>query len=186
MTVSSSEIKRNMTILLDGEVYRILDWQHRQAPKAPPTLTIKARNLNTGNVFEKKLPGSHKLTLAPTESRQCQYLYADKDVYAFMDSENYEQYELSKALIADALPYIREGDHINVVFYNDNPLYVELPASVTLEISFAEVGVRGDTQGSVTKNATTETGLNVQVPLFIKEGDKINVNTQTGEYIGRA
>lgn len=186
MTISSSEIRRNMTILLDGEVYRVLDWEHRQAPKAPPTLTIKARNVITGNVFTKKMPGSHKLTPAPTEERKCQYLYADGDNHIFMDEKTYDQYSLASELVEDALKYIKEGDSLSAVFYNDNAIYIELPPMISLKVTQAEAGVRGDTQGAVTKSATTETGLTLQVPLFVKEGDQINVNTQTGEYLGRS
>ncbi len=93
MTISSSEIRRNMTILLEDDLYQILDWQHRQAPKAPPTLTLKVRQISTGNVYEKKLPGNQKLTAAPTERRSVQYLYAEGDLYTFMDNETYDQFQ---------------------------------------------------------------------------------------------
>lgn len=185
MTISSSEIKRNVTILLDGEVYQVLEWQHRQAPKAPPTLTIKARNLSTGNVFERKMPGNHKLTLAPTETRKCQYLFNDGENYTFMDLASYEQYEIAKKLLTDAIKFIKEGDTIEVIFYEERALVVQMPPSVVLEVATSPEGLRGDTQGAVTKPATTVTGLTLQVPLFVKEGDQISVSTSTGEYLGR-
>ena len=99
MTISSGEIKRNMTILLDDEVYQILDWQHRQAPKAPPTLTLKVRQISTGNVYERKLAGNQKLTLAETEIRSSQYIYSDNDLFYFMDNESFEQFSATKDLL---------------------------------------------------------------------------------------
>ncbi len=186
MTISSSEIRRNMTVLLDGEVHQILEWQHRQAPKAPPTLTLKVRHLVTGNVFERKLPGTHKLTQAPTESRSCQYLYADGELHNFMDNETFDQFAVSDTLVKDALPYITEGSSINFRFYEGLPIITEMPSAVVLEVASAEPGLRGDTQSGATKPAVTDTGLTLQVPLFIDVGDKIKVNTSSGEYLGRA
>ena len=185
MTISSGEIKRNMTILLDGDIYQILSWQHRQAPKAPPTLTLKVRQLSTGNVFERKLAGNHKLTLAPTENRNCQYLYEDPPFWQFMDNETFEQFPVEESIIKGALPYISEGDSVTFKFYNEKPLLAELPPAVTLTIANTQVGLRGDTQSGATKPATTNTGLTLQVPLFITEGQRISVNTDTGEYLGR-
>lgn len=185
MTISSGEIKRNMTILLDGEVYQIIEWQHRQAPKAPPTLTLKLRQLSTGNVYERKLAGNHKLTAAPTEERKCQFLYEDGGSFFFMDNETYDQYEILEALVEDARNYLGEGTPATIRFYNDVPITLELPPSVELTVTDAPVGLKGDTQGAATKPVTTNTGLTVNVPLFVSEGDKINVNTTNGTYTGR-
>ncbi len=186
MTISSSEIRRNMTILLDDDLFQILDWQHRQAPKAPPTLTLKVRQISTGNVYERKLPGNQKLTAAPTERRSVQYLYSDGDLYTFMDETTYEQFGMSEDLLGDALKYISEGDSIEALFYDEKPVLVDLPPSVVLEIAQTETGLRGDTQSSANKPATTNTGLTLQVPLFVNQGDRITVSTSTGEYLGRA
>ena len=185
MTISSSEIRRNMTIMLDGQVHQILEWQHRQAPKAPPTLTLKVRQLSTGNVFERKLQGNHKLTAAPTDRRKVQYLYQEGDFYVFMDLETYDQHSLSRELLADAIPFMPDGSELTILFHDESPLLVELQPSITLEIAATEIGLKGDTQSGATKPATTQTGHLLQVPLFINEGDKITVNTTTGEYIGR-
>ncbi|MDA0676697.1 MAG: elongation factor P, partial [Chloroflexi bacterium] len=116
MTISSSEIRRNMTILLDGDLYQILDWQHRQAPKAPPTLTLKVRQISTGNVYEKKLPGNQKLTSAPTERRSVQYVYQDGEFYMFMDNTTFEQFPLGVDIAGDALKFISEGDSVDALF----------------------------------------------------------------------
>ena len=185
MTISSSEIRRNMTIMLDGEVHQILDWQHRQAPKAPPTLTLKVRQLSTGNVFERKLQGNHKLTTAPTLRRKVQYLYNDSGSYVFMDMESFDEHRLNEDVAGDAVPFLKDGLELNILFHNETPLLVELPAAVTLLVTTAEVGLKGDTASGATKPATTETGLKLQVPLFINEGDVISVNTTSREYIGR-
>ena len=186
MTISSSEIRRNMTILLDDDVYQILDWQHRQAPKAPPTLTLKVRQLSTGNVYERKLPGNQKLTTAPTEQRSCQYLYRDGEIYTFMDVETFEQFGLDEGILGDTMEYIGEGDSLTIRIYDERPIMVELPPSVILTIAQSDPGLKGDTQSGATKPATTNTGLKLQVPLFVNEGDRINVNTDNGQYLGRA
>ncbi len=172
--------------MLDGEVYQILDWQHRQAPKAPPTLTLRVKHLSTGNVLEKKTQGNQKITLAPTQDRNAQYLYKDDRFWYFMDNYTFDQFEVEKSLINDVIPYIVENDSITFKFYKDSPIMVELPPSVTLTIEQTEPGLRGDTQSGATKPAITNTGLTLQVPLFIKQGQRINVSTQTGEYLGRA
>ncbi len=186
MTISSSEIRRNMTILLDGDVYQIMEWQHRQAPKAPPTLTLKVRQLSTGSVFERKLNGNHKLTVAQTERRNAQYLYKEGEFYVFMDMETYDQHLLGDNLLGDATYFLPEGGELVLLMYEEKPILVDLPSAVNLSIAHTEVGLRGDTQSGATKPATTETGLTLQVPLFVNEGDMISVNTTTKEYIGRA
>jgi elongation factor P len=186
MTISSSEIRRNMTILMDGDVYQIMEWQHRQAPKAPPTLTLKVRQLSTGSVFERKLNGNHKLTVAQTERRNAQYLYKEGDFYVFMDMETYEQQLLGDNLLGDATYFLPEGGVLVLLMYEEKPILVELPSAVNLSIAHTDVGLKGDTQSGATKPATTETGLTLQVPLFVNEGDRISVNTTTKGYIGRA
>lgn len=186
MTISSSEIRRNMTIMLDDDIYQILDWQHRQAPKAPPTLTIKVRQISTGNVYERKLPGHHKLTVAQTERRTAQYLYQDGEFHIFMDMETYEQHMLGEDLLSDVMLLLPENAEATLLVHEGTPILVELPSAVNLKVTSTEVGLRGDTQSGATKPATTETGLTLQVPLFINEGDIISVNTTSKEYIGRA
>ena len=186
MTISSSEIRRNMTIILDDEVYQILEWQHRQAPKAPPTLTLKVRQVKSGNVYERKLQGNQKLTKAEVDTPTVQYLYPDGDMYHFMDTETFDQFAIAEEVLGDSLKYIAEGDTIELMMYEGVPLSVEVASSVTLEIGQTEVGLRGDTQSGATKPATTTTGLVLQVPLFVSTGDRIVVNSTTGEYTGRA
>ena len=185
MTISSSEIRRNMTIMLDGDIYQIMEWQHRQAPKAPPTLTLKVRQLSTGNVFERKLAGNQKLTAAPTERRNAQYLYKEGDFYVFMDMETYNQHLISDTLLGDGVYFLPEGGELVLLMHEEKPILVEMPSAVNLTIAQTEIGLKGDTQSGATKPATTETGLTLQVPLFVSEGDRISVNTTSKEYIGR-
>ena len=186
MTISSGEIRRNMTILLDNEVFQILDWQHRQAPKAPPTLTLKVRQISTGNVYERKLQENQKLTIAHTETRVAQYLYVDDDLYYFMDNESFEQFTVTQQLLKNSVKFFTDGDSINMMMYDGSPIMIELPATVRLKIIETEIGLKGDTQSGATKAATTNTDLSIQVPLFINSGDYVNVNTTTGEYVGRS
>ena len=186
MTISSSEIKRNMTIMIDNEIFQILEWQHRKPPKAPPTLTLRVKNIKTGNVFEKKLQGNRPLTLARTDKRPFQYLYSDSTSHTFMNNETFEQINIDPSILGNALDFIIEGDIIEVISFEENPISIELPISVILEVIDSEQAVRGDTATNVTKTATVNTGLKVQVPLFIETGGKIKIYTRTGQYIERS
>ena len=185
MTISSSEIRRNMSILYEGEVYTIVDWQHRQAPKAPPTLTLKLRNVKTGNVFERKVQGNQKLTAAPMDRRASQYLYSDGDIHTFMDNETYDQFPISEDVLGDALKYVKLGENLDVLFYEGSVIQVEPPITVNLGVVETEAGVAGNTATGATKQAKLETGISVTVPLFISEGDLLKVDTRTGDYLER-
>ncbi len=175
-----------MTIILDGDLYSVLDWQHRQAPKAPPTLTMRLRQVRTGNVYERKVQGNQKLTVAQIERRGSQYLYRDGDLFYFMDNETFDQFPIMAETLGDSVMYLMEGDTIEVMLHEEQPVQVELPAAVNLTIEHTEPGLRGDTQSGATKPATTSTGLTIQVPLFINEGDYVKVDTRSGEYLERA
>ncbi|MDA1257419.1 MAG: elongation factor P [Chloroflexi bacterium] len=186
MTISSGEIKRNMSILFEGEVYTIMEWQHRQAPKAPPTLTLRLRNVKTGNVFERKVPGNQKLTAAPMDRRNSQYLYSEGDLYTFMDNETYEQFPIGIDTLGDALNYVKEGESLDVLFYDGSVIQVEPPITVTLEVVETDAAIAGNTATGATKQAKLETGISVTVPLFVNAGDMLKVDTRTGEYLERA
>ena len=175
-----------MTILVDGEVYQVLQFAHRSAPKAPPTLTLKLRHLKTGNVYEKKFNAGQKLTSAPTDRKKVQFLYRDADSYTFMDSQTFEQFSIPADKLGDDAGYLVEGETIEVVAYQDEPISVELPPSVTLTVASTEPGYKGDTASAATKPAVMNTGLKVNVPLFVSQGDQIRVDTRTGSYLGRA
>ena len=144
------------------------------------------RQVKSGNVYERKLQGNQKLTKAEVETPTVQYLYPDGDMHNFMDSETFEQFAISEEILGDNLKYIAEGDTLELTMHKGVPLSVEVASSVVLEIGQTDIGLRGDTQSGATKPATTTTGHTLQVPLFVSTGDKIMVNTTTGEYTGRA
>ncbi len=175
-----------MTLLLDDEVYQVLEWQHHKPPKAPPTLTLRVRHVKSGNVYSKKVQGNRPLTVAPTMRQIAQYLYADGDIRTFMDTDTFDQYPIMEEVLGEAVNFLVEGDNIEVLFFEGNPISVELPAAVELTVAEAEPGVRGDTATGATKLATANTGLKLQVPLFVNQGDVIKVDTRSGEYLERA
>ena len=185
MTIGFNELHRNLAILYEGEVYTVIDWQHRKAPKAPPTLTLRLRHVKSGNVFEKKMPGTHRLTPAPIDTRSCQYLFYDGDAYTFMDSETYEQFAVPANVLGDATRYIVEGEKIDVIIFEGAAIAVELPVFVVLKVEHAEPAVKGDTATGALKKITTNTGLELLVPLFVNEGDRLKVDTRDGRYIER-
>ena len=185
MTISSSELKKNMTLIIDDELYQVVEWQHRKPPKAPPTLTLRVKNIKNGNIMEKKVQGNRPLTLARTEKQQFQFLYGDDKEATFMDTTTYDQINLTMDFLGDTLEFIEEGEYVDFLIYENKPINIELPSSVILEVKSSIEAVKGDTATNVTKEATLSTNLKVQVPLFIKSGDKIKVDTRTREYIER-
>ncbi|MCH7594472.1 MAG: elongation factor P [Chloroflexi bacterium] len=185
MTISSGEIRRNMTLLLDGEVYTVLEWQHRKPPKAPPTLTLKVRHVKSGNVYEKKVQGNRPLTRAPVEKKDVQYLYFDGADYTFMDNETFDQLTISTDVLGDAVNYLVEGESVEVMIYEGLPIAVDLPPHVNLVVAHADPAVKGNTATGATKQVTMSTGLVLTVPLFIDVGDTLRVDTRDGDYVER-
>ena len=175
MTISSSELKKNMTLIIDDELYQVVEWQHRKPPKAPPTLTLRVKNIKNGNIMEKKVQGNRPLTLARTEKQQFQFLYGDDKEATFMDTTTYDQINLTMDFLGDTLEFIEEGQYVEFLIYENKPINIELPSSVILEVKSSIEAVKGDTATNVTKEATLSTNLKVQVPLFINTGDKIVV-----------
>tara|TARA_B100000941_G_scaffold272511_1_gene232071 strand:+ start:5603 stop:6169 length:567 start_codon:yes stop_codon:yes gene_type:complete len=185
MTISSSELKKNMTLIIDGELFQVIEWQHRKPPKAPPTLTLRVKSIKNGNITEKKVQGNRPLILARTEKQQYQYLYGDSNEATFMDTTTYEQINLTLEFLGSTLDFIEEGQYLEFLMYENNPISIELPSSVVLEVKSSVEAVKGDTATNVTKEATLSTDLKIQVPLFINSGDKVKVDTRTREYIER-
>ena len=185
MTISSSELKKNMTLIIDGELFQVIEWQHRKPPKAPPTLTLRVKSIKNGNITEKKVQGNRPLILARTEKQQYQYLYGDSNEATFMDTTTYEQINLTLEFLGSTLDFIEEGQYLEFLMYENNPISIELPSSVVLEVKSSVEAVKGDTATNVTKEATLITDLKIQVPLFINSGDKVKVDTRTREYIER-
>lgn len=183
--INYSDLRHGTAIELDGEPWQVLEFQHTKMQQRAPVLYLKLRHLKTGRVITRNVPGNQKLSLAPVEQRQAQYLYNDEHLYYFMDMENYDQLPISKDLMRDALPYLKEQAMVGLVFYRDDPVSIELPTFAELRVKETTSGFRGDTAQGGTKSAILETGLSIQVPLFINEGETVRVDTRSGEYLER-
>ena len=182
--ITTSDIKRGSTIEVDGSLYQVVEVQHVKTKKSA-VYKVKLRDLRAGHIIERSFNAGEKLTAARVERREMQYLYEQDGMLTFMNTETYDQTAITSGLIEESLPFIKEGDTVQVVTYGDEPLGVELPASVELTIAESDPGVRGDTATGTTKPAKMESGLVVNVPLFIGPGDTIKISTDTGEYIER-
>jgi len=146
---------------------------------------MKLRNVKTGNVFERKVHGNHKLTVAPMDRRESQFLYSEGDIHTFMDNETYDQFPVGAEVLGDALNYIKMGESLDLLFYEEKVIQVETPITVNLLVVETEMAVAGNTATGATKQATLETGISVTVPLFISDGEILKVDTRTGEYLER-
>ncbi|TQR19569.1 elongation factor P [Psychrobacillus vulpis] len=184
--ISVNDFKTGLTILVDGVLYRVLDFQHVKPGKGAAFVRSKLRNLRNGSVNEKTFRAGEKVEKAQIDNRKMQYLYANGDQYVFMDTDSYEQIELSETQIEYELKFLKENMEIHVIQFQGDTLGVELPKSVELEVTETEPGIKGDTSGGGSKTATVETGLVVTVPLFINVGDKLIINTDEGSYVSRA
>jgi elongation factor P len=183
--VDTNQFKNGMHIELDGKVWRILEFQHVKPGKGGAFVRTKLRNYRTGAVFERTYRADEKLTLAIIDKREMQYLYRDGDGFTFMDNESYEQAAVPETALGDAVKYLKEGDTVILPTYQGEVVGVELPASVELEVTQTDPGVQGDRVSGAKKPATLETGAVVQVPLFVETGDRVKVDTRTGEYLTR-
>ncbi|MFJ7971451.1 elongation factor P [Psychrobacillus sp. NPDC096389] len=184
--ISVNDFKTGLTILVDGVLYRVLDFQHVKPGKGAAFVRSKLRNLRNGSVNEKTFRAGEKVEKAQIDNKKMQYLYASGDQHVFMDTDSYEQLELNENQIEYELKFLRENMEIHVIQYAGETLGVELPKSVELEVTETEPGIKGDTSGGGSKTATLETGLVVTVPLFINVGDKLIINTDEGSYVSRA
>ena len=186
MTLSYGELKKGMPIALDGEPYAVVDYERTKMQKRAPVMRIRFRSLRTGRVVDRTFNGFDvKFTIADVERRKAEYIYQDGELYYFMDNETFEQFPLNGDQITDALPYLIEQTTVDLVLYQDDPISIEIPLNVDLKIVDTEPGFKGDTATGGSKPATVETGLTVQVPLFIDIGETIRIDTRTGEYAGR-
>ena len=181
----ATEIKKGMYIKYDGQLYNVLDMQHHKPGKGGAMMRTKIKNLVTGTIIERSFKGGDKIEQITIDRRKYQYLYQDGSGYCFMDSESYEQIYLQKEQIGKPADFLKEGLDVNVVFYGDQVLGIDFPKNVVLKVTYSEPGHRGDTATNVQKTATVESGLEVQVPLFINTGDSIVVDVETGKYVSR-
>jgi elongation factor P len=183
---TTNDLKNGMTLDIDGQLWTVIEFQHVKPGKGPAFVRTKMKQVLTGKVVEKTFNAGVKVEIAILEKRDMQYLYKDGDDFVFMDSQNYDQMTISEAVVGDAVDYMLENCEAIVAVHEGNPLYVELPASVELVVTYTEPGLQGDRSSGGNKPATVETGITVQVPLFIKQDEKILVDTRTGGYLGRA
>lgn len=183
--IDVNDLRKGVTFELDDALFKVLDYEHHKPGRGNATIRIKARNLRTGTILEKTFSSGDRVQDIRLDYHNVQYLYSDGEVYHFMDLETYEQPAISGAILAESTQYLKEGLEVKLTFYESEALDIELPTSVDLLVTQADVAVRGDTATGVTKKVTTETGMQVAVPNFVKEGDTIRVNTVTGSYLTR-
>jgi len=183
---TTNDLKNGMTLNLDGQLWNVIEFQHVKPGKGGAFVRTKMRSVLSGKVVEKTFNAGVKVEVAQVDKRDMQFLYKDGEDFMFMDSTNYDQISISKQTVGDAVDYLLENADAIVAMHEGNPLFIELPASVELKITYTEPGLQGDRSSGGTKPATVETGISVQVPLFIKQDEKVLVDTRTGAYLGRA
>lgn len=185
LAIDTSDFKNGLSIHLEGKIYQIVEFQHVKPGKGPAFVRTKLRDVRNGNVVEKTFRAGEKMEQAILERKAMQYLYNTGSAYVFMDTEEYDQTEISPATIGPQVKYLKESMEVSALTHNGDVLGVELPVSVELEISETDPGLRGDTASGGGKPATLETGAVVTVPLFLNVGDKVKVDTRTDQYLGR-
>ncbi len=185
MAFDTSRFRNGLKIELDGEPYTIVYFQHVKPGKGGAFVRTKVKNLKTGRTVDRRFRSGEKIEEADIEDRRMQYLYKDGDNLIFMDSETYDQIPFTNEQVGEASMFLKENLDVDVLFWRGKPINIELPAFIEAQITHCEPGIKGDTASNVTKPATIETGAVVRVPLFIKEGERIRVDTRSGEYVER-
>ena len=186
MTIGYGDLRKGMAIELDGQPYIVVEYERSKMQQRAPTMRIRFRSLRTGRIVDRSFSGYDvRLTTAAVERRTAQYIYREDDLYFFMDTESFEQFPLSTEQIGEATNYLVEQTEVELVLYEGNPIAIELPITVDLEISETGPAFKGDTAQGGTKPATLETGLIINVPLFVGTGETVRVDTRSGEYLAR-
>ncbi|MBQ6575255.1 MAG: elongation factor P [Lachnospiraceae bacterium] len=183
--ISAGDFRNGITVEIDNTVFQIIEFQHVKPGKGAAFVRTKLKNIVNGGVVEKSFRPTEKFEQARIDRKDMQYLYNDGDLYYFMDTENFEQVALNGETVGDALKFVKENEMVKVCGYKGSVFAIEPPLFVELEITETEPGFKGDTATGATKPATVETGANVNVPLFVELGDKIKIDTRTGEYLSR-
>jgi elongation factor P len=182
---TSNDLKNGMVLNIEGQLWSVIEFQHVKPGKGPAFVRTKLRNVLSGKVVDKTFNAGVKVETANVDRRDMQYLYNDGTGYVFMDSTNYDQIVIPGETVGDAANFMLENQMATVALHEGNPLYIELPPSVVLEITYTEPGLQGDRSTGGTKPATLETGYQIQVPLFIENNTKVKVDTRNGDYLGR-
>ena len=183
--ISAGDFRNGITIELDSNVFQIIEFQHVKPGKGAAFVRTKLKNIKSGGVVERTFRPTEKCPQARIDRKDMQYLYADGDLFYFMDTETYDQVALNAETVGDALKFVKENENVTISSYQGSPFAIEPPFTVELEITETEPGFKGDTATGATKPATVETGATVNVPLFVELGDKIKIDTRTGEYLSR-
>ena len=183
--IDVNDLRKGVTFELDGNLWRVLEYAHHKPGRGNATIRVKARNLRTGSTLEKTFISGSQVQEARLDFHNVQYLYKDEQFYYFMDQQTFDQPAIKADILGDAAGFLKEGMECKLTFYRGEALDIELPTSVDLKVVHADVAVRGDTATGVTKKVRVETGVEVQVPNFVKEGDVIQVDTRTGTYVTR-
>lgn len=186
MPVSTNDLKNGMTLDLPEGLFSVVEFQHVKPGKGGAFVRTKLKNVRTGAVVERTYRADEKLEQAIIDKREMQFLYRDGDDYVFMDATSYEQIQMPRSTLSDAANYLKEGDSVYLQMYGTDIVGIDLPAAVELKVAETEPGIQGDRVSGARKPATLETGLVVQVPLFVNPGESIRVDTRTGEYLTRA
>ncbi len=175
-----------MTLDIEGQLWTVVEFQHVKPGKGPAFVRTKLKQVMTGKVVDKTFNAGVKVEVAILEKREMNFLYKEGDDFVFMDNKTFDQMNISEAIVGESAKYMLENTEAIVAIHENNPLYIELPASVTLTVTYTEPGLQGDRSSGGTKPATVETGIEIQVPLFIKQDEKVLVDTRDGSYLGRA
>ncbi len=183
--IDVNELRKGVTFLQDGALYKVLEYAHHKPGRGKATIRIKARDLRTGNLVDKTFTSGDRVEDIRLDHHVVQFLYSDGELYHFMDLETYEQPAVRGSVIEDAVPYLLENLEVKLTFYEGEPLDIELPTTVDVEVVEADVAIKGDRATNVTKRVVVQTGLEVQVPAFIEAGDSIRIDTRSGSYVTR-
>ncbi|MFM1972978.1 MAG: hypothetical protein RLZZ345_62 [Actinomycetota bacterium] len=182
---TSNDLKNGMVLNIENQLWAVIEFQHVKPGKGPAFVRTKLKNVLSGKVVDKTFNAGVKVETANVDKRNMTYLYNDGSGFVFMDVDSYEQFTVAEATVGEAAGFMLENQSAVVALHEGNPIYVELPASVILEITYTEPGLQGDRSTGGNKPATLETGLEIQVPLFVEQGTKVKVDTRTGDYLGR-
>jgi elongation factor P len=183
--IDVNDLRKGVTFEYDGQIYKVLEYSHNKPGRGNATIRTRLRNLKTGATIDRTFQSGDRVQDIRLDHHQVQFLYRDGSLYHFMDTETYEQPALNAETLGDTVDYLHEGLAVKLTYYRDEPIEVELPTAVDLKVVESEAGVRGDTATGANKLVTTETGLKVQVPLFVQVGDTIRVDTRSGAYVTR-
>ena len=183
--IDVNDLRKGVTFELDGSLYKVLEYQHHKPGRGNAIIRVKARDLRSGAITERTFTSGDRVQEVNFDFHNAQYLYNDGDLYYFMDIETFEQYTIPRAVLEEVVGFLKEGMEVKLTFYHSEPMDIELPNTVDLKVTRAEMAIKGDTATGVTKRVTLETGADINVPYFVNEGDLVRVDTRTGDYVTR-